>query len=221
MGRPIGFPTESPIYQYVLKYGFRKHPVLQRLCDKSAGHPEAIMAATSDEVSMMQFLLQLIHAKKVLEVGVFTGYTTLGMALALPSDGKVIGLDISKEFVDIGRPFWKEAGVDGKIDIRLGPAVESMDQLLGDNESGTFDFIFIDADKTNYVDYYEKSLQLLRKDGMIAIDNTLWRGYVADESINDADTTMVRQLNSIIKDDERVEFVMLTVADGVTLVRKK
>ncbi|EDV19280.1 uncharacterized protein TRIADDRAFT_33765 [Trichoplax adhaerens] len=214
-------PPESPIYQYVLKYGFRKHPVLQRLCDKSADHPLAIMAATPDEVSMMQFLLQLIHAKKVLEIGVFTGYTTLGMALALPSDGKVIGLDISNEFVDIGRPFWKEAGVDHKIDIRIRPALESMDQMLGNNESGTFDFIFIDADKPNYINYYEKSLQLLRKDGIIAIDNTIWGGRVADESINDGSTTTIRKLNSIIKDDERVEFVLLTVSDGVTLIRKK
>ncbi|EDV19281.1 expressed hypothetical protein [Trichoplax adhaerens] len=214
-------PPESPIYKYVMKYGFRKHPVLQRLGDKSVDHPMAIMAATPDEVSMIQFLLPLIHAKKVLEIGVFTGFTTLGMALALPSDGKVIGLDISNEFVDIGRPFWKEAGVDHKIDIRIRPALESMDQMLGNNESGTFDFIFIDADKPNYINYYEKSLQLLRKDGIIAVDNTIWGGRVTDESINDVKTTTIRKLNSIIKDDERVEFVMLTVSDGVSLVRKK
>lgn len=154
-------------------------------------------------------------------IGVFTGYTTLGMALALPDDGKVIGLDVSKEYTDIGRPYWQEAGVANKIDLRLQPALDSLDQLLANNEAGTFDFVFIDADKPNYINYYEKSLQLLRKDGIIAIDNTLWGGRLINTSINDNSTVTIRQLNEFIKTDERVDFVLLVISDGVTLVRKK
>ena len=143
------------------------------------------------------------------------------MALALPDDGKVIALDVSKEYADIGKPFWEEAGVAHKVDLRIRPAVDSLDQLLANNEAGTFDLVMIDADKPNYINYYEKSLQLLRKDGIIAIDNTLWGGQVIDKSINDASTQTIRQLNEFIKTDDRIDFVMLTVSDGVTLVRKK
>lgn len=141
--------------------------------------------------------------------------------MVLPDDGKVIGLDISREFTDIAIPFWKQAGLDHKIDLRLQPANDSLDQLIANNESGTFDFIFIDADKTNYLNYYQKSLQLIRQGGIIAVDNTLWGGRVADPSINDASTQAIRNLNKAILEDDRVEMSMLTVGDGVTLVRKK
>lgn len=153
-------------------------------------------------------------------IGVFTGVTTLGIALALPDDGKVIGLDISQEFTNIGRPFWEEAKVDHKIDLRIGLALEGLNQLIDNNECDTFDFIFIDADKVNILSYYEKALQLLKKGGVIAVDNTLWKCKVADSSVTDESTTAIRQLNDFIKHDDRVEFVLLTVCDGITLARK-
>ncbi|EDV19279.1 putative caffeoyl-CoA O-methyltransferase 2 [Trichoplax sp. H2] len=214
------FSPDSPIYQYILKSGLRNHPILERLNDVSMKHPCA-MAATPDEVGFFQLLLQLINAKKVIEIGVFTGYTTLGMAMALPDDGKVVALDINNEFTDIALPFWKEANVEHKIDLKLQPALDSLNQLIANGESGTFDFIFIDADKTNYSNYYEKSLQLLKQNGIIAVDNTLWSGRVADPSINDASTQAIRQVNETILHDDRVQLSMLTLADGVTLVRKK
>ena len=141
--------------------------------------------------------------------------------MVLPDDGKVIGLDISQEFTNIALPFWKQAGQQHKIDLRLQPANDSLDQLIANNESATFDFIFIDADKVNYLGYYQKSLQLIRKGGIIAVDNTLWGGRVADESINDPSTQAIKNVNKVILEDDRVEMSMLAIGDGVTLVRKK
>ncbi|RDD40576.1 putative caffeoyl-CoA O-methyltransferase 2 [Trichoplax sp. H2] len=214
------FPSDCSFYKYVLKNGYRIHPISQKLLDETIKHPMRKMAASTDEVAFFQFLLPLIQAKKVIEIGVFTGLTTLGMALALPDDAKIVGLDVSEEYVNIGRPFWKEANVDHKIDIKIGLALESLDQLIANNELDSYDFIFIDADKSNYINYYEKSLQLIRKGGVIAIDNTLWSGQVGDESITSTTLTSIREFNNHVKDDSRITFVVLTVCDGVTLVKK-
>ena len=169
----------------------------------------------------LQLLVQLLRAQKTLEVGVFTGYSALWVALGLPDNGQIIACDISEEYTSVGRRYWKEAGVDQKIDLRLGPGLETLDGLLKTAQAGTFDFAFIDADKTNYENYYERALQLLRSGGLIAIDNTIWSGKVADPDAKDADTLAIRRLNEKLQHDERVTLSMLTVGDGLTLAMKR
>jgi predicted O-methyltransferase YrrM len=210
----------SQLYAYLLSVGVRENKHLQRLRELTAAHPLARMATPPDEVSLLQFLIRLTGAKKAIEVGVFTGYSALGTALALPADGKLIALDVNEEFANIGKPVWEEAGVGEKIDLRLAPAVESLDQLIANSsELGSFDFAFVDADKVNYLNYYERLLKLIRPGGLIAFDNTLWHGKVVDESVNDEDTVAIRSLNAKLKDDPRVEITMIAIADGLTLVR--
>uniref|UniRef100_V5HLC7 Putative o-methyltransferase n=1 Tax=Ixodes ricinus TaxID=34613 RepID=V5HLC7_IXORI len=177
------------------------------------GHPS--------ELQLIQLLLKATGAKKYLEVGVFTGCSALAAALALPPDGKVVGLDVCKEYVDIGRPFWKEAGVDHKIDIRIGNALESLDRAIADGEANTFDFAFIDANKEGYDDYYERCLQLVRQNGLIAFDNVLWHGRVYDAGDNSLDTVALRKINEKLGKDTRVDISMLTIGDGITLALKK
>ena len=163
----------------------------------------------------------MLRAKKTLEVGVFTGYSALWVALGLPDDGQIIACDISEEYTAVGRRYWKQAGVDQKIDLRLGPALKTLDELVKAGQAGTFDFAFIDADKTNYENYYERALQLLRVGGLIAIDNTIWSGKVADPNAQDADTVAIRRLNEKLLRDERIALSMLTVGDGLTLAMKR
>jgi caffeoyl-CoA O-methyltransferase len=180
----------------------------------------AQMQISPDQAQFMQLLVKLIQAKKTLEVGVFTGYSSLWVALGLPDDGQIIACDVSEEYTSIARPFWKEAGVEPKIDLRLRPALETLDELLAGGQAGTFDFAFIDADKTNYDNYYERSLKLLRTQGLIAIDNTIWSGRVADPNENDSDTVALRKLNQKLHSDDRVTLSMLTIGDGLTLAMK-
>jgi caffeoyl-CoA O-methyltransferase len=169
----------------------------------------------------MTVLLELIGARRTLEVGVFTGYSSLITALALPADGEVTALDISDEFTRLAKPFWEAAGVAHKIDLRLAPALETLDALLAEGRAGTYDFCFIDADKNNYDGYYERALKLLRQGGLIAIDNVLWGGDVADPNANDPDTAALKALNEKLHGDARVSLSMIPIGDGLTLARKR
>ena len=218
MSRHFAFDERS--YKYVVNTSVREPEVARRLREETQKLANAQMQIGPDQGQFMQLLVQLLRAKKTIEVGVFTGYSSLWVALGLPSDGRIIACDISEEYTSVARRYWKEAGIDSKIDLRIGPALGTLDELTKD-QSGTFDFAFIDADKTNYDNYYERSLQLLRKGGLIAIDNTIWSGKVADLAEQDSDTVAIRKLNEKLFQDERVTLSMLTVGDGLTLAVKR
>jgi predicted O-methyltransferase YrrM len=177
--------------------------------------------SSTEQVQLLCLLLGLMNAKRVIEVGVFTGYTTLAMALALPEDGEVWALDIAKEGVAIGTPYWQDAGVEDKIKVRIAPALDTLDYLLRAGQAGRFDALYLDADKENYDAYFERGLRLLRAGGLMAIDNVLWSGRVIDPDINDAPTSAVRALNAKLKNDPRIDLVMLPLGDGLSLVRKR
>lgn len=204
-------------YNYLLDTSLRETEVAQRLREATGNLPEGGLQISPNQGQFMALLVQLMSAKKALEVGVFTGYSALVVALALPDDGKIIACDISAEWTSIGRRYWAEAGVNHKIDLRLAPAVATLDALIADGQAGTFDFAFIDADKTNYDNYYERALQLVRKGGLIVFDNTLWYGKVADENEQDDDTVALRALNKKLQADERIFMSQIPVGDGVTL----
>ena len=215
------FPLDHRSYQYLLNTSVREPEVAGLLRDETQKLENAQMQISPDQGQFMKLLVELLHAKKTLEVGVFTGYSSLWVALGLPDDGRIVACDISEEYTAIARRYWKQAGVDGKIDLRLGPALDTLDGLVAGGQAGTFDFAFIDADKTNYENYFERALQLLRKGGLIAIDNTIWSGRVADPSVTDQDTVAIRHLNEKLLRDERVTLSMLTVGDGLTLALKR
>jgi len=215
------FPIDERSYRYLLTTSLREPEVARRLREETQQRENAQMQIGPDQGQFMQLLVQVLHAQKTLEVGVFTGYSALWVALGLPDNGQIIACDISEEYTAVGRRYWKQAGVDQKIDLRLGPALETLDGLLKTGQAGTFDFAFIDADKSNYENYYERALQLLRGGGLIAIDNTIWSGKVADASAQDADTVAIRRLNEKLLHDERVTLSMLTVGDGLTLAMKR
>jgi predicted O-methyltransferase YrrM len=207
------------IYQYLSAASVREPEVLRQLREETASHPRAVMQITPDQGQFMALLIQLLGARRTLEVGVFTGYSSLAVALALPDDGHVVACDVSDEYTSIARRYWKEAGVDRKITLHLRPALETLNELRP--QKGTFDFAFIDADKTNYENYYERSLELLRPGGLIMIDNVLWSGRVADPNENDPDTVALRALNKKLHADSRISLSMLPVGDGVTLALKR
>lgn len=209
------------LYLYLQKHSLREHSLLQKLRTKTSKMTGAIMQISPEQGQFMALLVELIGAKKTLDIGTFTGYSALVVALALPEGGKVITCDISQEAPEIAKEFWREAGVSNKIDFRLGPALDTLQTLLDAGEAGTFDFIFIDADKTNYQAYYEKSLALLRQGGLIAVDNVLWSGKVADAHNQDKTTQAIRELNEKILKDERVTLSLLPIGDGLTLARKR
>lgn len=209
------------LYQYLLDVSLREPEVLRRLREETASYPEASMQIAPEQGQFMALLVQLIGARKTLEVGVFTGYSSLSVALALPPEGQVVACDVSEAYTTIARRYWQEAGVAAKIDLRLAPAVETLDALLEDGHSGTFDFGFIDADKVNYDAYYERVLRLLRPGGLLLIDNVLWHGSVIDLSDTRETVGAIRTLNEKLLKDERIHLSMLSVADGLTLALKR
>lgn len=195
--------------------------MLQKLRQETATHPMSQMQIAPEQGQFMMLLVQLMGAKKALEVGVFTGYSSLAVALALPSDGKLIACDVSEDYTAMARRYWHLAGVDHKIDLRIAPALETLDSLLAEGQANTFDFAFIDADKSNYPGYYDRALELVRPGGLIAIDNVLWSGRVADPQEQDNRTQAIRAFNQKLHQDERIFLSMVTIADGLTLALKK
>ncbi len=212
--------VDEVLYQYLMDQSIREHPAQVALRAATAPHPHAGMQISPDQGQFMALLIKLLGARRAIEVGVFTGYSALTVALALPADGKLLACDISDEYTRIGRPFWSEAGVAHKIDLRLAPALDTPDAQLAAGAAGQYDFAFIDADKTGYDAYYERCLQLLRPGGLIAIDNTLWSGRVARPA-EDADTLALQQLNTKLRDDQRIDLSLLAIGDGLTLARKR
>ncbi len=206
---------------YLQSVSLHEHPALQKLRSHNQEYPQGHMQICPEQGQFMGLLLRLMGAKRVLEVGVFTGYSSISMALALPADGYLLACDISEAATDVARRYWQEAGVAEKIDLHLGPALVTLQNLVAAGESETFDFAFIDADKANYPNYYELCLQLVRPGGAIAIDNVLWYGKVADPAVTDSRTEILRQLNRSIHEDDRVEISMLPIGDGLTIARKK
>lgn len=209
------------VYAYLLKNISVESTAAQELREETqAKLTMAGMQVSPEQAAFMAFLVQALGVEQAVEVGTFTGYSALAVAQALPENGRLIACDVSKEWTDIGRKYWQKAGVDHKIDLRLAPAAETLEHLLAEGNEGKFDFAFIDADKANYAVYYERCLSLLRVGGIVAVDNVLWGGRTADPTLTDASTTAIRQLNSLIADDGRVNSTMLPVGDGLTLARK-
>ena len=211
--------VDEKLHAYLLEVGVREHEVLRRLREETAALPESRMQIAPEEGAFLALLVRILDARKVLEIGTFTGYSSTAMALALPADGRIICCDLSKEWTDVARRAWADAGVADRIDLRLGPALDSLEQLFAAGEEGSFDLAFIDADKANYAGYYEAAVRLVRQGGVIAIDNVLWSGRVADPGVNDEDTNAIRALNDAIASDDRVDIAMLPLADGLTLAR--
>lgn len=209
------------LYDYMVGIGCREPAVLARLRAETASLPQAHYQISPEEGQILTLLVELTGARRTLDIGTFTGYSALAVALALPADGQVVTLDISEDFTGIARRFWREAGMDDRIDLRLGPALDGLDALLADGAAGSFDFAFIDADKERYDAYYERSLTLVRPGGLIAIDNTLWRGRVADPDDRRAKTEAFRAFNAKVHGDVRVTPALLPVGDGLTLTRKR
>lgn len=209
------------VYEYLHKFSLREPEVLAKLRAQTKPMSMSQMQISPEQGQFMGLLIELMGAKKTLDIGTFTGYSALAVALALPADGKVIACDINGEWTKIAKKYWEMAGMQNKIDLQLAPALETLQSLIDNGEANTFDFSFIDADKANYDNYYELSLQLVRQGGLIAIDNVLWSGDVADPSVSDGNTTKIRALNAKIVADERVTLSMLPIGDGLTLARKR
>tara|TARA_B100001758_G_scaffold118535_1_gene101825 strand:+ start:1316 stop:1978 length:663 start_codon:yes stop_codon:yes gene_type:complete len=214
-------PYSIELRNYLWEKGLDENPVLKRLREETENHPFALMQICPEQGALMANLVRLISAKKAIEVGTFTGYSALAVALALPEDGYLLACDISEEFTSIGKPYWEEAGVSENIDLQISPAIETLKSKIEDGESNSYDFAFIDADKINYLNYYELCLDLIRPGGVIAIDNVLWGGSVIDSARTDDDTKAIREINDFIVSDKRVNISMIPVGDGVTLAVKK
>lgn len=213
-------PITDALASYIREVTLREPEPLRRLREATEDHPRASMQIAPEQGQFLHFLARLIGARNVLEVGVFMGYSSSWIALALPPGGRILACDVSEEYTGIARNTWREAGVEDKIDLRLAPALETLDSLIAAGQSGAFDMAFIDADKANYSNYYERALQLVRPGGLIAADNTLWDGSVADPADKDPDTEAIRAFNLKLHGDERVALTLATIGDGVTLACK-
>ena len=216
---------DDRLYDYILANSLREPEVLRRLREETSGLPHAGMQIGPEQGQFMALLVELIGARRTLEIGTFTGYSALAVALALPADGRVVACDVSEDYTAVARRYWAEAGVSDKIELHLAPALETLDRLLapglGGGQSGSFDFAFIDADKVNYDGYYERVLSLLRPGGLAAIDNVLWDGKVVDAAHGDPDTQAIQALNAKLQQDSRVTISLLPLGDGLTLARKR
>jgi predicted O-methyltransferase YrrM len=214
------FNMTDEIYQYILNNSVREIAIQRKLREETAKMPNSNMQISPEQGQFMALLVELMGARKTLEIGVFTGYSALAVALALPADGRMVACDTSKEWTDVAQRFWREAGVANKIDLRIGSAVQTLDQLIVAGETNSFDFAFIDADKLNYDAYYERTLKLLKSGGLVAIDNVLQDGRVADPDSDDERAVAIRQLNAKIHKDSRVHISLVPMSDGITLARK-
>ena len=214
-------PLTDTVYEYILAHSVREPPILARLREATAVLPGAQMQIGPEQGQFMALLAKLIGARRCVEVGTYTGYSSLAVALALPADGKLVACDINAGTTSVARQFWREAGVEARIELRLQPALKTLDELLAEHGLGSYDFAFIDADKVSYLAYYEKLLQLIRPGGLIAVDNTLWSGHVADSGHSDADTVALRAFNDHVHHDERVDLSLVPIGDGLTLLRKR
>ncbi len=211
---------DEHLYRYVLDVSLHEHAELATLREATRTHPRAGMQIAPEQGQFLALLVRLIGARRTIEIGVFTGYSALAVALALPEDGRVLACDVSDEYTSVARPYWQRAGVAHKIDLVLAPALATLDARLAAGEAGAYDFAFIDADKTNYDGYYERCLQLLRTGGLIAVDNTLWSGRVAEPAL-DEDTAALQRFNRKLHRDDRIDLALLPIGDGLTLARKR
>ncbi len=214
-------PLSDALYDYLLSVSLREFPLLRRLREETAGDSMARMQIAPEQGQFMAMLTELLGARRALEIGVYTGYSALCVASALPEDGELIACDVSEEWTAVARRYWKEAGVMGKIDLRLAPAIETLESLLAEGQAGRFDLAFIDADKAEYTAYYERSLALLRPGGLIMVDNTLWGGEVINADDHSEDTEAIRAFNTMVQADERVSLSLVPIGDGLTLARKR
>lgn len=212
-------PLNDTLYEYLLSVSLRETPLLMALREETDQLEAAAMQISADQGQFMALLLKILNAKRVLEIGTFTGYSALVMAQALPEDGNVICCDTSVEWTDVARRYWAEAGMDKKIDLRLAPALETLDALIADGNENSFDFAFIDADKVNMSNYFERCLQLTRPGGLIAVDNVLWGGSVVDPANQKEDTVAIREFNNRLKNDKRIDLSLVPIGDGLTLAR--
>jgi predicted O-methyltransferase YrrM len=212
-------PMTDALYEYVLENWLREPELLARLRRETAAMPNANMQISPDQGQLMRLLARVLGVRRYLEVGVFTGYSSLSVALGMPDDGRIVACDVSEEFTSVARRYWNEAGVADRIDLRLAPGVDTLDALLG--EGAEFDMAFIDADKPNYPHYYERCLQLVRPGGLILIDNVLWDGKVADAGVQDESTNAMREFNRKLAEDKRVDIALIPIADGLTCVTRR
>ena len=206
--------------EYIRLISLREPDVLRKQRESTHSHPQATMQTAPEQGQFLHLAARLVNAKKTLEVGVFLGYSSTCVAMALPPDGKIIACDVSEEYTARARRTWREAGVESKIDLRIAPAIQTLDALIAEGQAGTFDFAFIDADKTNYANYYERALVLMRRGGLIVIDNVLWHGAVIDPAKHDADTEAIRAFNLKLRGDTRVSLSLVPLGDGLTLACK-
>lgn len=209
------------LHRYLVEATLREPPLLRELREETSRLSASNMQIAPEQGQFMALLAELVGARRAIEIGTFTGYSALCVARALPADGRLIACDISEEYTSVARRYWERAGIAGKIDLRVAPAIETLDRLLADGQSGSFDFGFIDADKQNYDAYYERTLALLRPGGLLAVDNVLWDGQVADPTDTTPETTAIRALNTRIREDERVSMSLVPVGDGLLLARKR
>jgi len=217
--RSIGLNSE--LYDYLLNYGLREPDILQQLRNATEKEELSVMRSAPEQGQLMAMLLRLMGAKRVLEIGTYTGYATLWMALALPEDGKIVSCDVSEQWTAVGQAYWAAAGVADKIELHLQPALETLHTLLNKGAHESFDFAFIDADKINYAAYFESCLKLIRPGGLIVVDNVLWGGSVIDGANREESTASIRVFNQQLSTDSRIELNMLPVADGITLAMKR
>ena len=212
---------DEKLYEYLLNNSLREPELLKKLREETALMPSGLMQISPEQGQFMGLLVRLIGIRRILEIGVFTGYSSLAMALALPEDGMIVACDISEEYTRTARKYWKEANVDTRIQLKIGPAIDTLQELSQDDKLEPFDLVFIDADKGNYSNYYEAGLSLLRKGGLILVDNVLWSGKVADPENQEEDTVAIRELNQKLHQDDRIDLSLLPIGDGLTFARKR